>query len=173
MAAFLRWNTWEQRGCSFAGSEASPGAFGLLSPYCSLRSAQLGVISTFLCYSLFRKVFTLFSRGTHEARSILDRNKNPATTFLQACWVPWQCTQGLIIHQSRWLLFYLLGQRERVSFGTCLKLLPKIHRVTGGFSSADSREQHRTASAAEGGTWLAWFGQPGRLDHLDLCRPKH
>lgn len=41
-----------------------------------------------------------------------------------------------------------------MSFGTCLKLLPKIDRVTCNFSSANSEEQHRAASAAEGGTWL-------------------
>lgn len=43
----------------------------------------------------------------------------------------------------------------------------------GAFSSANSQEQYSTASGAEGGTWLVCFGQPGRLDHLDLCRLKH
>lgn len=59
--------------------------------------------------SWFRKVFTLFSHGTHEAHFMLVRNEKIAATFLQACWVPWQWTYGLIIHLSRWLQFYLIG----------------------------------------------------------------
>jgi len=75
MAALLRGNTWKQGRCWFFLSEASLGAFGLLSPYHSHSSLQLGVISAWLRYSLFREVFVLFSHGTHEAHSMLDRNK--------------------------------------------------------------------------------------------------